>query len=492
MSDEKISSDAVIIGSGIGGMSCAILLLKMGYRVTVIEKNREPGGMMRSYRRSGIDCPVGVHYIGSMGEGQPLKRMLDYLGISNELPIERMGLNGCIDKYIFDDFTFELPEGIDAFEDSLYQKFPDEITQIKTILNGLRAVSDIIYHLDFFETDRSNLSIIELFKPLGELLSELRCSKGLRSVLEIPCAWMGVPLDDCPVFYHHNILLSYLFSSWRLNCTGAFMSDLFARRIKELGGEIILGEGAEEIIIKNDEITGVRLKTGKSCNAPLVIAGIHPKSMLGLLPDKAVKPAYKKRISMIKDTTGIFSVHLGVDSSVHKALPYNIFSLINCKSELDPLVFYQLRNSENPDINLLTILTSSSYDDWLPWEKTVTGQRGDEYLQKKHEIAERLIQNASSCFGPLKGGKLLDSYTPLSIRDWVNSPGGSAYGVLRSKSQLLKTASLSRTSIKGLYLTGQSVMAPGVFGTVLGSLLTVKNIIGPEKFQSELLPNIQR
>ncbi|MEQ8214374.1 MAG: FAD/NAD(P)-binding protein, partial [Smithellaceae bacterium] len=57
----------VIIGSGIGGLSTGILLSILNYNVTIVEKNPLPGGLMRSYRRSGINCPVGVHYTGALG-----------------------------------------------------------------------------------------------------------------------------------------------------------------------------------------------------------------------------------------------------------------------------------------------------------------------------------------------------------------------------------------------------------------------------------------
>ena len=55
----------IIIGSGIGGLSAGILLSLLNFRVTVVEKNPTPGGLMRSYRRGGFDCPVGVHYVGA-------------------------------------------------------------------------------------------------------------------------------------------------------------------------------------------------------------------------------------------------------------------------------------------------------------------------------------------------------------------------------------------------------------------------------------------
>ena len=131
---------------------------------------------------------------------------------------------------------------------------------------------------------------------------------------------------------------------------------------------------------------------------------------------------------------------------------------------------------------MLTILTSGEYERWQNWEHTKTGRRGGDYVREKENRAWCLIREAEDIFGPLHGAKLLDAYTPLTTRDWVNSPQGSAYGVLRSSDQLLEASILNRISVKGLFLAGQSVMAPGILGTILGSLGTVKLIIGPERY----------
>ena len=102
------------------------------------------------------------------------------------------------------------------------------------------------------------------------------------------------------------------------------------------------------------------------------------------------------------------------------------------------------------------------------------------------KLARGLIKQVDPVIGQLKGLEVIDTYTPLTIRDWVNSPNGSAYGVMRSDRQMLSAALLNRTAVKGLYLAGQSVMAPGILGTILGSLITAKFIVGPERFGREI------
>ena len=81
---------------------------------------------------------------------------------------------------------------------------------------------------------------------------------------------------------------------------------------------------------------------------------------------------------------------------------------------------------------------------------------------------------------------MIDTYTPLTIRDWVGSPEGSAYGIMRSSGQLMKTTCLNRPSISGLYFAGQNILAPGIMGTTLGSFQTVRRIIGQERFGREV------
>jgi len=183
------------------------------------------------------------------------------------------------------------------------------------------------------------------------------------------------------------------------------------------------------------------------------------------------------------DTAGMFCAHVSVDDLSHAAMPYNIFRIHTGKngSILD-LKYYQVRESERDGKNLLTILTSGEYERWQKWEHTQTGRRGGDYVREKENRAWRLIREAEEILGALPGAKLLDAYTPLTTRDWVNSPQGSAYGILRSSDQLLEASVLNRTPVKGLFLAGQSVMAPGILGTILGSLGTVKLIIGPERY----------
>jgi phytoene dehydrogenase-like protein len=481
--------NVLIIGSGIGGLSAGIILSMLGFQVTIIEKNREPGGMMRSYNRSGIACNVGVHYLGSLDKGQVLYRLFDYLGVTGQIPVKRMGTGGVIDRYYMDsdllpNGVFDMPEGLDAYEHNLHHAFPRERKQIAAIMENLRSAARKINSLEFLFAGQNDFEILDHSMPMGKLLSQWYCSPGLRAVLGVPAAWIGVPLSACPSFYHNMVLSSYLLSSWRLKCSGTEMADVFATRFISLGGRIITGDAAVSVLVSDRIAKGVTLDSGRELRAPIVIGAVHPGTILGMLPENAVRPSYRRRIARLENTHGICAVHVSVDAVDHPAMDHNLFKIQTLSDgNIADMIFYQMRESEQKGRNLLSILLEGQDNLWEKWADSRTGCRGRDYQEAKTCEAEKRIAEAQSLLGPLGDYQILDIYTPLTIRDWVGSPQGSAYGVQRSSKQILSAALLNRTVVKGLFLVGQSVLAPGILGSIMGSLVTVKFIIGSQWFK---------
>ena len=483
---------ALIIGSGIGGLSMAIILSKLGYDVTVIEKNRQPGGMLRSYVRRGIHCNVGLHYLGALDKGQVLRRLFDYLGITEKLPLTRMGVDGPVDRYYFTNAIdgprqFDMPVGLDAYEAGLKEVFPKEQRAIDGFMALLRQSAGQLDRLEFLFKNQSPADLIDQTEPLWDVLDRLGCSPGLKGVLSVPSVWIGVPPPLCPQFYHTMTLASYLFSAWRLESNGAHLVNVLLQRLTDLGGRVLCGQAVRRIDVCGGHATGLTLENGEQYDAPLVVGTVHPKVVVDLLGSEDIKPSYRRRITGLVNTDGMFAVNATVPASIHKSLPYNVFSMkTNTEGVAHDVIYTQLRPSGRPESLLLTLITGGHNELWRPWEKTCIGHRGDDYGAAKMKLARGLIKKVEPVMGQLKGLEVIDTYTPLTIRDWVNSPNGSAYGVMRSDRQMLSAALLNRTAVKGLYLAGQSVMAPGILGTILGSLVTAKFIVGPSRFEKEI------
>ena len=262
---------------------------------------------------------------------------------------------------------------------------------------------------------------------------------------------------------------------------------MLATRLRSLGGTIRTTSEVKAIHESGRVVSGVELDSGESISAAIVIAAVHPQVVLRMLPDGAVKPSYRNRISKLKNTHSVFSVHARIDSRTHPEVPYNIFKVnTDAEGNIPDLKYYQFRKSGQDNTTLLSILTSGNDALWAQWKDSVTGKRPQKYTETKNKFALHLLSEAESIFGQFHEMKLLDAYTPLTLRDWMHSPDGSAYGVLRSTEQSLATALLNRTAVKGLYLAGQNVLAPGVIGTIMGSFSTVKLILGGDEFRKKV------
>jgi all-trans-retinol 13,14-reductase len=282
-------------------------------------------------------------------------------------------------------------------------------------------------------------------------------------------------------------LASYLFSAWRLKSHGTLVAETLVKRLTELGGKVICGHSVIRIRVQGGNVTGIALDNGVQQDAPLVVATVHPGVVVNLLEQHKVKPSYRRRISSLENTAGMFSVNARLPAATHQALEHNVFSMeSDATGMVREVIYAQLRSSASPHFLHLSLITKGYDTKWKSWENTISGQRGTEYEAAKTSLAQALINRIEPVIGKLDAPEVIDTYTPLTIRDWVNSPGGSAYGVMRSDNQMLSAALLNRTAVKGLYLAGQSVMAPGILGTILGSMITTKFILGPERFSAEV------
>jgi all-trans-retinol 13,14-reductase len=113
--------DALVIGSGMGGLTTAALLSELGWRVGVLEQHYTAGGATHSYERAGYDWDVGVHYIGDMGAATTNRRMMDFLS-SGALSWAPMDAH--YDRFFIGEHTYDAVAGQVAFRDNLVVHFP--------------------------------------------------------------------------------------------------------------------------------------------------------------------------------------------------------------------------------------------------------------------------------------------------------------------------------------------------------------------------------
>ncbi len=103
------------------------------------------------------------------------------------------------------------------------------------------------------------------------------------------------------------------------------------------------------------------------------------------------------------------------------------------------------------------------------------GVRPPGYQDWKKRLTDRFTERLSNCAGDLVGDfEPLEVATPLTFRDRLRSPEGGLYGI---KHRIVDMPLLPRTRVKGLYLSGQAVVAPGVLGALCAAFLTESCIV---------------
>ena len=130
--------DALIIGSGIGGLTTASLLSDLGWKVAVLEQHYTAGGNTHSYERAGYDWDVGVHYLGDLGTRTTTRRMFDWL---SQGQLHWAPMDAHYDRFFIGDRVYDAVAGREAFRDNLVGHFPREAQAIDRYLELLREVS---------------------------------------------------------------------------------------------------------------------------------------------------------------------------------------------------------------------------------------------------------------------------------------------------------------------------------------------------------------
>ena len=504
-----MSFDAVILGSGLGGLQCAFILAKNGMKVCVLEKNAALGGCLQSFKRGTDEFDTGFHYVGALDKGQILERIFRGFGLM-DLPWHRLDADG-FDQIILGGRSYLLKNGYAEYAEGLSDCFPQRRAEIHAFAGFLKDVG-----LHITEPLTNNGGDYSTTNPLFESnASDFLRSSLHNSLLEdvVSGASLKIELNrnSLPLYPFAQINSSYIQSAWRLRGRGSMIADTLAEGIRKMGGCIMSCTEAVSLIEKDGKITGVEVEgrtpslmpDGRKeiLEASLFVSDLSPQLTLGLLKEtSAVRPVFRRRICRLEQTYGFFTVNLKIKGGKIPYLNRNVYwyspdldSVWDVAAQAEKgnikglLITQQVPSDGSPYASQMDILAPMDFSQVEQWQNTLPMRRGSAYNDFKARRAEECIRLAENVFPNL--GQFTEKVftsTPLTYRNYTGAIRGSAYGIRKDCNNLTQTLLTTRTPLPNLFFTGQNLNLHGVLGVSITSLMTCSRILGKDKVVSFL------
>jgi len=490
--------DIVIIGSGMGGLICADILGREGYKVCVLEKNRQIGGSLQTYVRDRVIFDSGVHYLGGLGEGQNLYQVFKYLGIIDKLKLQKME-EDVFDKILIenDDKEYVYAQGYENFIQHLLKEFPSEEKGLRLYCAKIQEICSKfpLYNLrtggDFNEKN----SVLEI--DTKAFIESVTTDKKLQAVLAGNNMLYVLQPGKTPLYVHAMILNSYIESSWKCIDGGSNIGKLIAKNIREQGGVIQRNTEVKKIAVEDGSVKYVEAADGSKVYGNFFISNMHPVRTLEITETSLIKNAYRTRIKNLENSIGAFTINIVFKKESFTYLKHNyyyhkdghVWDLTEHTEENWPLcyaVFFSASSRSGGYAESMTILAYMRFDEVSKWASTfntvsAAENRGADYEEFKRLKAELLLDCVEEKFPGLRSR--IEKYytsTPLSFRDYIGNNDGSIYGITKDFRNPLNTFISPRTKLPNLFLTGQNLNLHGILGATMSGLVTCTAFLGNE------------
>ena len=493
-----MDKSVIIIGSGLGGLVSGVILAKNGFRVTVLEQGMQIGGCLQCFKRRGVKFETGMHFIGSADPGQTLDRLMRFLEIRNRLELNRLD-SDAYDVVCLDGQRFSIPFGREAFISRMTDYFPrqhDNIVRYFDLVEKVAGASSL-HSLRFDHTD-SAISMEYQLRSINEVIDSVITDPLLAKVLVGNLPLYAAEKDKTPFSTHAFIMDFYNQSAFLVVGGSDMIATALKAVIEQYGGEVRTRHKVTKIICDDEKAIGVEVNGDSFIPADFIISDTHPVRTLELLDTKLIRPAFRKRITDIRQGVGCFSLYLHFKENTVPYLNSNFYGYEygtpwGCEDYVPATwpkgyLYMHLCHKHNPKYAQSGVLLSyMNMADVEQWRGTTVGHRGADYEQLKAEKTERLLSVVERQFPGITGQiEHVYSSTPLTYLDYTGTEDGAMYGIAKDVRLGAACRVPHRTRIPNLLLTGQNINSHGMLGVIVGSIVSTGEIVRPESLYSQI------
>jgi len=403
--------DAIIIGSGIGGMTTAALMSKAGKKVLVLEQHYTAGGYTHSYSRNGYEWDVGVHYIGEVGNpASSMRRVFDFI-TDGQLKWAKMDDN--YDRFYFGDEVYHATAGRKQFQDELTKHFPEEKKAIEKYLKMLDSVSRFIPLKVMDKLLPNQLgNTYNFFKKYGlpayfnqttyEVINGLTQNQELIAILTGQYGDCGLPPKKSSFLIHALIAHHYLNGAYYPEGGAWKIADTIIPVIQQSGGDLLTYASVQQIVLQKGRVIGVEMADGHIIKAPKVIssAGVM-NTFENLLPKDIVEQhGYDQHLKAVSPSIAHLGMYIGLkESPADLKLPKTNFWIFPHydaekafnefeadKKQPFPAVYISFPAAKDPEWqrnhpnkSTIEMVVPCPYEWFAEWKDAPWGKRGQQY-----------------------------------------------------------------------------------------------------------------
>ncbi len=483
------SKHVIIIGSGLGGLSCGVILAKNGYRVTVLEQSAQVGGCLQCFTRRGAKFETGMHFVGSAAEGQTLSRLMRFLELDADVKLSRLDPSG-YDVVALEGKLYKFANGRQAFINQMAEYFPAQRANLERYYDLVERISNAstLHSLKHAESDATVNTEYQL-RSIDEVIDSVITDPTLAKVLVGNLPLYAAEAGKTPFSTHAFIMDFYNQSAFRFVGGSDTVARSLVATIRKYGGDVLANRRVTRIVCGQSRAVGVKLADGELIQCDYVISDAHPKRTLELLDTKLIRPAFKNRINGIRQTVGGFSVYLQFKDNSVPYLNYNYYGYQgntpwNCECYTPAtwpkgfLYMHFCQRDHQQFASTGVILSYMHMADVARWVGTKVGHRGEDYEAFKRLKAERLIDAVEQHFPGIRSN--IENYytsTPLTYLDYTGTDGGSMYGNAKDIALGAACRVPQRTRVPNLFLTGQNINSHGMLGVLVGAIVTCSEFL---------------
>ncbi|NVB38252.1 NAD(P)/FAD-dependent oxidoreductase [Pseudenhygromyxa sp. WMMC2535] len=506
--------DAIVIGSGLGGLSTAALLSEAGKRVLVLERHYALGGFTHTFTRKGYEWDVGVHYVGEVHrERSVIAQLFDHVS-GGELKWANMG--EVYDRIYFGEREYAFRAGVDNFKADMREHFPDAADG-RAIDQYVDLVFEAVKAGRSYYAERAMAGFkawaagpfmrrkyLEFTrKTTWEVLRGLTDNLELIGVLTGQYGDYGLPPRQSAFATHASVAKHYFFGGNYPVGGSAEFARTIAPRIESGGGALLTNAEVDEVVVEGGRAVGVRMADGRELRAPLIISNAGAVNTYGELLPQAVREeiGFRRELDRLPSSAAHLSLYLGFEhSAAELELPKanywlypeggydhdaNLERFARDDSGDFPMVYISFPSAKDPDFErrypgraTVEIITFAPWERFSKWADEPWRRRGEDYEAIKHGYSERLLE-ALYRMEPQTRGKVAfhELSTPLSTRHFTAYRHGEIYGLSHGPERFEARFLRAQTPVRGLYMTGQDVVSCGLAAAVFSGYLTASAIL---------------